>query len=222
MRYLDVGSTFGMGAGATFDPWRAQGIIPRIMNDVDKYLPVVDLVVFGGGQDVHPSLYGHKNVASYVPDKPGHRDMFEKEVFSRALELKKPMFGICRGAQLVCALSGGVLIQDVRGHAGTHPIETNDGRTIAMTSVHHQMMYPKGTEHELIAWAKRRSHAYRWDGKDNLPEDFDEPEIVYFKATDALGIQGHPEFFRSPMDAGVIYTRELVNKYLLNGAMEDV
>jgi GMP synthase-like glutamine amidotransferase len=223
MRYLNVGETFEMGCGAIFDPWLAEGIVPDRMKDVDKYLPLVDLVVFGGGQDVHPELYGHKDVGSYVDKYPGHRDEFERVVFSKAISSNIPMFGICRGAQLVCALSGGKLIQDVTNHGGgQHAIQTEDGRQLLITSTHHQMMYPYGTEHELVAWAKRRSRHYTWDGKDQIPEDFKEPEVVYFKQTNALGMQGHPEYYDDVMDPAVVYTRELVNKYLLNGAMEDV
>lgn len=224
MRFLNVGATFGMSCGAIFDPWHAKEIVPDRLEDVNTYLPVVDLVVFGGGADVHPLLYGHRDVGSYVGATPSIRDHYEQYVFSRAVEQGKPMFGICRGAQLVCALSGGALIQDVTNHAigGEHAIETNDGRQLLITSTHHQMMYPKGTEHELVAWAKRRSRYYTWDGKEQIPNDFKEPEVVYFKQTRALGMQGHPEYYEDVMDPAVVYTRELVNKYLLNGAMEDV
>lgn len=222
MKVLDIGATFGMGCGKVFEPWDAQVLHAYTLADVKERLSDVDLVVFGGGADVHPSLYGHDNVGTYAGAHPDRRDLFELQVFELAEEREVPMFGICRGAQFLCAMAGGTLIQDVSGHGGDHMIETVDGRDLRMTSTHHQMMYPKGTTHELLAWAKvKRSRHYAWGGG-TIPQDFLETEVVFFPKIKAIAMQGHPEFFPNTYDEGVVYARELVNKYLLNGEMPNV
>lgn len=221
MKVLDIGATFGYGCGKVFDPWDAQVLKTSTVAGVENLLEVTDLVVFGGGADVHPSLYGHENVGAYVGQHPAARDLFEVEVFKLARAANKPMFGICRGSQFLCAMAGGTLIQDVGGHGGNHSIETVDGRKITMTSTHHQMMYPKNTEHELLAWTNRRSRHYAWAGG-RIPDTFLDVEVVFFPKINAVAMQGHPEFFPNTYDEGVVYARELVNKYLLKGAMPNV
>lgn len=221
MRILDIGWTFGLSAGRTFDPWDVESVHIHTLNQAKEEIPKADLIVFGGGQDVHPKLYGHPNVGSYVGNNPGTRDNFEQIVFEIASKQGKPLFGICRGAQFLCAMAGGTLVQDVTNHSGTHMITTSDGREIAMTSAHHQMMWPGATEHELLAWtSQRRSRHYKWAGGDISINK--EPEVVWFPKIKALGVQGHPEFFPNPYEPGVVYTRELVNKYLLKGEMPNV
>src|SRR5690606_17623115 len=72
-----------------------------------------DIVLFTGGEDVSPSLYGEENVLSFSnPD----RDIYEKAMFEEACKNNKNIIGICRGSQLLTALNGGKLIQDVTNH----------------------------------------------------------------------------------------------------------
>ena len=54
-----------------------------------------DLVVFEGGEDVSPFLYGEHSHPSTYTNK--ERDMYELKVFRKAQELGKKCLGICRG-----------------------------------------------------------------------------------------------------------------------------
>lgn len=175
-----------------------------------------DVLLFGGGEDISPSLYKQKpsrySGASY---NLSGRDMKEVALFNQALKLDIPMIGICRGAQLLCACSGGSLYQHVNNHAGRdHPMTTNDGVNIVVCSVHHQMMNPLGTKHELLAWSSEvLSNVHLIEGEKNLEVEV-EPEVVYFNDTKSLAIQYHPEFM-SDNDVAVQYARELVSKFIL-------
>jgi GMP synthase-like glutamine amidotransferase len=218
MKALDIGLNFGMPVAHIFKPWKAESMYAKTIAEAAKLMPSMDLVCFGGGADIHPSIYKHKNVASGAGHAPSSRDLFEIEIWKLCVENKKPILGICRGAQLACALSGGSLIQDVTGHGGMggHNLITEDQRDVYMSSVHHQMMYLEGTKHHLIAWTKGRSEraeADRTKIRTTLPMDV-EPEIVFFPETNCLAVQGHPEFYSDPMVPPVAYTRELVQKYL--------
>lgn len=72
-------------------------------------------VVFSGGVDIHPKLYGRSDI-SYPgsPDKfDTKRDEFELEVFRQCRIHQKPVLGICRGMQLINVALGGSLYLDL-------------------------------------------------------------------------------------------------------------
>jgi putative glutamine amidotransferase len=73
-----------------------------------------DGLVFSGGGDIHPNLYGRVDALSLVKDVDDARDRFESSVVRQALEACMPILGICRGMQLVNVALGGTLIPDVR------------------------------------------------------------------------------------------------------------
>jgi putative glutamine amidotransferase len=78
-------------------------------------------LVLSGGVDVHPSYY-HNSKTDYpgAEDFNEARDRFEKEAFELAQKNKLPVFGVCRGLQLINCLMGGTLIQDLGALNQTH------------------------------------------------------------------------------------------------------
>lgn len=181
-----------------------------------------DLIIFTGGADVSPKLYGEENVYSYCDNV---RDLDEEKVFKKAIENNIPCLGICRGSQFLTVMNGGKLIQDVDNHAimGTHLIKNFDKEykknLLPITSTHHQMMYPFNLDKEdykLIAIsASKRSTIYLYDQGIYSAEDVTtEPEIVYYPKTNSLAIQGHPEQMDKECDT-VKYVNFLIDKYLL-------
>lgn len=174
------------------------------------------ILVLHGGGDISPSIYNHK-VNSYTQaDKHlSSRDLSEVILARRAIELEIPIFGICRGAQLACALAGGTLIQHVDNHVGTtHEVETSDEKFYRTTTCHHQMMNPWEVDHKLLAWATpARSTRYLVENDENISMP-KEPEVVLFPKIKALAVQGHPEWMQrqSPF---VNYLLNLVKEKLL-------
>lgn len=167
-----------------------------------------------GGADISPSLYGQKaNSYCYAKNTPSDRDKKELAFIDRALDLGIPIIGICRGAQLLCAKAGGTLVQDVTGHEhGDHWLTTKEGYQILGNSVHHQMMNPKGTKHEVIAWSSTSlSKHYMGEDDEDLSMLF-EPEIVFFEEINALAIQGHPEYL-TPKHPFVKYCTAKIREY---------
>jgi len=182
-----------------------------------------DVVIFHGGADINPDLYGeapnkHTNWFSF------DRDYREVELFRACVEHKKLMFGICRGMQLMTALNGGKLIQHI-SHPGGHMVHTKDGHSYHVNSLHHQMCNPYDLpkdEYDVLAYAEDLSythlgehdqeltfpdHAYTKDGF------FMEPEAIWFPKTRSLGVQYHPEMMRNDQEA-VIICNDLIRKYL--------
>lgn len=160
----------------------------------------IDLVVFTGGADVNPSLY-REDIGKYTSISE-QRDKENNTMFSQFNNV--PKLGICRGAQYLTVKSGGKLIQHVEGHGKDHEIEIIDKngkiRTFFMTSTHHQMMFPYNMNeknYKILGWSKVYNSNVYLNGNNEqieLPDDFLEPEIVFYPNTRSLCIQGHPEY----------------------------
>ena len=172
----------------------------------------VCLAVFEGGSDVSPHLYNEEK--HHTTSNDPQRDVFEKAVFQRLLKLGIPMAGICRGSQLLCVLSGGRLVQNINGHLGNHRVQTSDGRTIIVSSTHHQMQLPP-VDAEPLAWAEPRlSDMYEgWTPTDGIFTPEREFDCVYYPKTNCLGMQYHPEYMSRDSE-GFQYCVELTKKYL--------
>lgn len=101
-------------------------------DDIVQLCGMCDGFVFTGGHDVNPNLYNQPK-DSKCGKANDDRDFLEAEVFGYALENDVPVLGICRGIQLINALCGGTLYQDL-------PSEYNSSRNI--DHVNHQMTPP--------------------------------------------------------------------------------
>src|SRR5215204_682940 len=94
-------------------------ILPPQRDAVDELIATIDGLLLSGGPDVDPARYGDTYVhpATYGIDPD--RDQFEIELFHAALNRGVPVFGICRGIQVMNVALGGTLIQGVSsGHRG--------------------------------------------------------------------------------------------------------
>lgn len=151
-----------------------------------------NLIVFTGGTDINPSMYGEDPF--YMTDIPDiKRDRIDLEIFYKAEQNKIPLFGICRGAQFLCAMAGGKLYQHVYNHNIGHVMHTKDG-DMNVTSSHHQMMRINNKVNaDVLGWSDNRSEEYFGaNGKVDPPKQ--DLEVVYFKDIDALAHQPHPEW----------------------------
>lgn len=174
------------------------------------------ILILHGGQDISPSIYGHKPSRMTGADEQlSARDLSEVLLAERAIELGIPIFGICRGAQLSCALAGGTLVQHVEGHVGhSHDVITTDNQILSTSTCHHQMMNPWTVEHELLAWSAPSLSSVYIGEHEKLLDMPKEPEVVFFPKIKALAIQGHPEWMATA-EPFVQYCLKLVEEKLL-------
>jgi len=188
----------------------------EVVDDIQS----ANIVLFTGGEDIYPAIY-EEDTGKYTSYNKA-RDDSERKMFYEARQYNKFILGICRGSQLITALSGGSLIQHVSNHgiSGTHKIHLmNENVDIDITSTHHQMMYPfymDKSKYQILAKSMVDLSTTYLDGNDNersLPNDFVEPEIVYYNQTNALCIQGHPEYMPKNSSA-VRYINVLIREYL--------
>jgi len=82
-------------------------------DSMEFYLSKTEAIVLGGGEDVHPSMYRHEEYLNVCGDIDLFRDSIEQILIRRAFSNKLPLLGICRGEQILNAVSGGTLIPDI-------------------------------------------------------------------------------------------------------------
>lgn len=144
------------------------------------------MVLSGSVTDLHPRTYGAPRDPRTV-EPSFTRDLRDLAVLRAALTEDLPVVGVCRGAQLLGALSGGVLDQHVEHHGGDvpHALETAPdsavrrayGTAPEIVSSHHQAVRTTGPGVRVTATAP-----------DGLIEAVEVPERRL-----ALGTQWHPE-----------------------------
>lgn len=179
-----------------------------------------EVVLFTGGEDVTPSLYGcKKHPTSYCNSV---RDLSEKEIFNK-IRPDQVALGICRGSQFLCVMNGGKLVQDCNGHASgrTHGIIGGD-ELYHITSTHHQMQYPfnldDGDYNILFVAEEILGDHHEGDQINrNCILASGEPEIVLYHKEGlpkCLAVQGHPEMIPNSPVAAMIsnLVKDLVAK----------
>jgi len=194
-----------------------------------------DIVLFTGGGDVHPSFYNRQVNPRTGADTPNNgkyltRDEREWEAMTEAVEAKKPLWGTCRGLQLMCAFAGGDLIQHVNHGGWGHDITFYDGTVVETNTIHHQMIYPfeklKAKEdYYILANSLGLSNVYQGETNESLPMPTNdkgivlEPEAAFFTKINGFGQQSHLEMQQGrPV---TLYTRKLV-EHQIKGTLATV
>lgn len=154
------------------------------------------LCMLTGGEDWHYSWTGCEN-----PHPEGYynllRDKREMQVVDKAMALRVPLIGICRGSQILPYLidkTKGKLVQHQNNPAYIHPMTTYDGQEIHVTSTHHACAYPyllDKNQYKLLGWSNGLLK-FRYLNRVYCTLDQPETEVVAYGRT-AIGFQMHPE-----------------------------
>ena len=98
-------------------------VLPLINDEADirALARLCDGFLFTGGPDVHPSLFGEETL-QYCGAISEKRDTLEISLLKEVNRLDKPVFGICRGIQLINVALGGSLYQDIPAQVEGEPI----------------------------------------------------------------------------------------------------
>lgn len=129
---------------------------PAFLSSFKTYFPNIgvvdlkknyDLIIFSGGEDINPAIYGEE--PTYTTYWSKERDGIELLCLEKALRENIKILGTCRGHQLINAVLGGKLIQDIYKelgyiHGGTHDLEIIEDTSLTdifkngVNSLHHQ------------------------------------------------------------------------------------
>ena len=182
----------------------------NLVFDVSK----ADLVLFTGGEDVSPNLYG--DAVHSTTYNNAKRDAIEALVYSACIERDIPCVGICRGGQFLNVMNGGRMYQNVAGHGMAHSItDLLTGETLLVSSTHHQMMMP--SPEAILVASSRICGAREWYDGQILKRDVsaEDIEVVFYPKTRSLCFQPHPEF-SSPVYSNMTkYFFSCIERYLI-------
>ena len=104
-------------------------MIPLSVDSAVHLLASCDGLLLTGGEDVAPGYYGKASDSLLCARFP-RRDSLEFALIRKAIEMKIPILGVCRGEQILNVALGGTLITDIPTY---HP----------STVVHRQKEYTK-------------------------------------------------------------------------------
>ena len=164
-----------------YERWvRATGAEPALVSPAYDHpgdLGLFAALLLAGGGDVDPARYGAALRHPRTGGVQAVRDAFELQLIAEFRALGKPVFGICRGAQILNVALGGGLLQHVPDHLDPeaerhHERDSYDvrhalrgepatllGRALAGTretnSAHHQAVDPArlGQGLRIAAWS---------------------------------------------------------------------
>jgi putative glutamine amidotransferase len=151
------------------------------------FVSIIDGLFIPGGGDMDPSYYSEK-ARPGTAVVPRQRTDFEISLLRAIMELRKPVFGVCYGMQLINVALGGSLYQDIESQIaasvdhtkGSHTITGNGewlrGEFVVNTS-HHQAVKELGQNLKAAAVAE-----------DGLVEAIHLPDYPFLCA-----VQWHPE-----------------------------
>ncbi len=186
---------------------------------IEEFVKNVDGIVLTGGNDVFPLLYGEEPKEK-LGEIFSERDKFDSLLIRFAMAYKKPVFGICRGMQIINVECGGSLYQDLsydenvkikhfqkaRAHTPTHSINVASNSFLAdiypegigfINSYHHQTINQLAPG--FVVTAKSADDVI--EAIENISED-----------TFVIGVQWHPEMMAVNDKAAQKLFKKFVNE----------
>ncbi len=177
-------------------------LLPDVGDALEAYFDRIDALVLQGGTDMAPASYGEEPIQDgRWPGDPA-RDAYELDLLDRAARRNLPVYGICRGAQVLNVWRGGTLWQDLPSQVGTTGIHRDRE---AYDQIHHAVeCVPGGVLAEIYGKTQLRVNSIHHQGvralgrgltleatspEDGVIEAFSDQGEQYL-----LGVQWHPEF----------------------------
>jgi putative glutamine amidotransferase len=171
-------------------------LVPPSMEGINETLDALDGLLFSGGSDLDPEIYGqeaHAETNGVVPE----RDRAEIALLEAALERDMPVLAVCRGSQVLNVALGGDLVQHLPDVVGDEKHKHTPG-----VFADHDVDLVSGTRVQQILGdhAPVKSHHHQGYGQlgeglreaaradDGTIEALEDPSRRF-----ALGVLWHPE-----------------------------
>lgn len=182
----------------------AAGGIPLLLANVDESLDLLShchgLLLTGGG-DADPNLFGALDQGTEWSGVVPERDRSELAFLSLANRSDMPVFGICRGVQILAVGFGGTLIQDIpRARPDTPLKHSQDGPRGQLTHAVHVVEGSRVAE--IVGIADFEVNSFHHQAIDRVPDGWqisaEAPDGV-IEAIEhpgerfLMGVQWHPE-----------------------------
>ena len=171
-------------------------LVPPSRDGVEETLDAVDGLIFSGGPDLGPDLYGqesHPETFGVVEE----RDRAELALLEAALARDMPVLAICRGSQVLNVARGGDLVQHLPDVVGDQKHKHTPG-----TFADHDVSLEEGTRLASLLGDHAPVKSHHHQGFARVGEGLrvaahaEDGTIEAVEATDrryALGVLWHPE-----------------------------
>lgn len=194
--------------------------LPKALR-IKHYVDMLDGLLLQGGADMSPKSYGETPINPlWAGDEV--RDAYEIELFHEFVTQGKPVFGICRGHQVINVALGGSLYQDIATQCPDKSPHRDDTKydkhyhemrilpetwlariypqvqVARINTIHHQAVKALGEGLVVEAMSEPDGivEAIRWEGHSFV-----------------IGVQWHPEFM-DEKDPTLIDSRPLLREFL--------
>lgn len=177
-------------------------MLPHLMEeaDIDEIAEHIDGLFLAGGYDIDPTLFDeepHPNLGVIIPS----RDAFELALAKKVLALKKPILGVCRGAQILNIAVGGDMYQDITTQVKTDLLQ-HQQKAPRFHGSHFIDVTEGSLLHRLTGLHRMKVNSRHHQANRQVPEPFivsgvsSDGIVEAIESTQhhfALGVQWHPE-----------------------------
>ena len=179
-----------------------------IEKDAKRFAAMLDGLLLTGGEDIDPMIYDEEPHADLGQVDPT-RDTVELNLMKEFLALNKPIFGICRGLQMINVALGGNMYQDIYGQKTVTLLQHKQKAPTSHPS--HFVQVEKGSLLESIAkMPELKVNSYHHQAVKKVPKPLRVSGVASDGIIEAiestvhafvLGVQWHPEALAQNKDA---------------------
>lgn len=190
--------------GTYSDALLQAGGLPLLLANVDESVQLLsqcDGLLLTGGGDVDPTMFGRGDEGTDWSGVSADRDRVELLLVEEANRLNLPIFGICRGIQVLAVAFGGTLIQDIPTRLSDTPIKHSQGQPRSRVT-HEVTVIPNSRVAKIMGTHTLEVNSFHHQAVDQAPSDW----RIVANASDGvieaieypgerflLGVQWHPE-----------------------------
>lgn len=181
---------------------------PEVLSTALAHL---DGLILTGGGDINP-LYCNEQPIAELGEGNTFRDQYDLTLLRLAANRQIPIFGICRGHQLINLAYGGTLYQDI--HSQRTELTFKHSQSLPREEVSHTVHIEEGSELEKLFGTKVAVNSFHHQAIREVAPGFRatafspdgiveaiESTVPYRRIT---GVQWHPECMAAAGDEGMI------------------
>ncbi len=178
-------------------------ILPLVADEeqLQAQIKNLDGIILTGGYDLSPSFF-NENHLEYLGEIMPKLDRYELKIIELACKHKIPLFGICRGHQLLNAYFGGTLYQDITSEV-TRNLKIQHDQKAGPTVRTHLIKTTKNSLIEKIYGAEEMVNSFHHMAIKKLAQGFKATALAPDGIIEAIeninrdhfimGVQFHPE-----------------------------
>lgn len=178
-------------------------ILPPQTGNDDEILSIVDGLIFSGGGDIRPEVYGDHDYHPKTYGVHDQRDNLELPLIREAIARDMPVLCICRGIQILNVALGGTLYQDVADQFNPEIKHSQSDLSIPASEPSHQVQLTPGSLAATVYGSDTvPTNSFHHQSLKDVPAEL----VVVGRAPDGtveaverpgshfvLGVQWHPE-----------------------------